>query len=429
MSTNSVENGGDAKGPETPRQTPCAPGDPNQHPSRTPRPRRTGPLLLVGGLTVALALVAAACGSSGKSASDPGSSSTTASATGAATGSSSGLGGTSDTATDTAVTLNGAGANSIDPFFERVFYDYHQANSKTTVNYSPAGSSVGVKDIQQGTVDFGDTEIPMSASDLAKAAGPVLQVPVDLGGVAISYNLPGGPKALKLDGPTLAGIFDGTITKWNAPEIAALNSGVTLPSTSIVAVHRADSSGPGWDLDAYLIKNSPDWVAKTGTSTPSKTWPQASVGIGEQLNSGVASYVKQTAGAIGFVEYGYALQAGFVNAALKNQSGSFVAPSIAAIEAAGVQATSLSATNFSIIDEPGASTYPLANFSWTLLDQKQTDKAKGTSVGKLFDYVVTTGQKVSPSLGYAALPASVVAMARQELATLEDSTGAPLFSS
>jgi len=396
----------------------------NRNPGWT-RPRL---VTVAAALALSSGLVASACGSSTKSTASGGSGSATT-ATPAGATAATGIGGGSDTVTTTAVTLNGAGANSINPFFERVFYDYHKADSKTTVNYSPAGSSVGVKDIQQGTVDFGDTEIPMSASDLAQASGPVLQVPVDLGGVAISYNLSGGPKDLKLDGPTLAGIFDGSITKWNAAQIAALNPGVSLPSTNIVAVHRADSSGPGWDLDDYLIKNSPDWVTKIATSKASKTWPLASVGVGEQLNSGVASYVKQTDGAIGFVEYGYALQAGFVNAALKNPSGAYVAPSIASVAAAGAQATSLSASNYSIIDEPGAGTYPLANFSWTLLDQKQSDTAKGIALGKLFDYVVTTGQQVSPSLGYAALPASVVSLAQKTLASLEDSSGAPLFQS
>jgi phosphate transport system substrate-binding protein len=268
----------------------------------------------------------------------------------------------------------------------------------------------------------------MSASDLAKAAGPVVQVPVDLGGVAISYNLPNGPKGLHLDGPTLAGIFTGTITKWNDPAIAALNPGVSLPSTTLVAVHRADSSGPGWDLDDYLIKTAPAWEAKVGTTKASKTWPVASVGVGEQLNSGVANYIKQTPGAIGFVEYGYALQAGFVNAALKNAAGDFVTPSISSIGAAGSQATSLSSTNFSIIDEPGAGTYPLANFSWTLLDQKQANSVKGLALGKLFDYVVTTGQQVSASLGYAPLPSSVVALAQHSMATLESASGGPLFT-
>lgn len=375
----------------------------------------------LGVVALGVALVVAGCSSSHGSAS-PGSSATTTA------GSATALGGGNDLVTATTVTLDGAGANSIDPFFERVFYDYHKANAKTTVDYSPAGSSVGVKDIQAATVDFGDSEIPMSSSDLAKAQGPVLQVPVDLGGVALSYNLPGGPKDLRLDGPTLAGIFAGTITKWNAPEIAALNPGTSLPPTAIVAVHRADSSGPGWDLDDYLIQTSPAWVAKIATSKPSKTWPLASVGVGQQLNSGVANYVKQTPGAIGFVEYGYALQAGFVNAALENRSGSFVAPSISAIAAAGSQATSLSPTNFSIIDEPGAATYPLANFSWTLLDQKQTDTAKGLALGKLFDYVVTTGQQVSSSLGYAPLPTNAVSLAKSTIASLQSAGGAPLFS-
>jgi phosphate transport system substrate-binding protein len=339
------------------------------------------------------------------------------------------LGPAYDTATSTSVTLDGAGANSIEPFFERVFYDYHHKNSKTTINYSPAGSSVGISDVQQNTVDFGDTEIPMSASDQAKATGgTVLQIPVDLGGVAVSYNLPGVQSGLKLDGPTLAAIFDGTITKWNDPRIASVTGVTNLPDVAIVPVHRADSSGPGWDLDDYLIRTSPDWVAKIGTSKPSKTWPQAKVGIGEQLNTGVANYIHQTEGAIGFVEYGYALQAGFTNAALKNQSGSFVVPSISAITADASQAGALSASNFSIIDEPGSASYPLANFSWTLVYEKQADTNKGLALGKLIDYVITTGQADAASLGYAPLPAAVAQLSLSTLSKLESSAGTPLFS-
>jgi phosphate transport system substrate-binding protein len=387
---------------------------------------------MAAGLLAAVALIVAGCGSSNKSSAAETSATTAAAgaAGGASTSAQVRLGAAYDTSTADSVTLNGAGANSINPFFERVFYDYHQKNSKTKVNYSPAGSSVGVKDIQQNTVDFGDTEIPMSASDLAKAAGgAVLQVPVDLGGVAISYNLRGAPKTLNLDGPTLAGIFDGTITKWNAPQIAAVSGVSNLPNVPIVAVHRADSSGPGWDLDDYLIKTAPAWVAKIGTTKPSKTWPLATVGIGQQLNTGVASYIHQTPGAIGFVEYGYALQAGFTNAALKNQSGAFVAPSLPSIAAAGAQASSLSASNFSIIDEPGSGTYPLANFSWTLLYQKQPNQAKGIAAGKLFDYVLTTGQGVAAGLGYAPLPASVVSLGHQTLGELQTASGSPLFTS
>jgi phosphate transport system substrate-binding protein len=339
------------------------------------------------------------------------------------------LGPSYDTTTTTTVTLSGAGANSIEPFFEAVFYDYNKSDPKTKVSYSPAGSSVGISDIEQGTVDFGDTEIPMTASDLAKATGgTVLQIPVDLGGVAISYNVPGAPKNLKLNGPTLAGIFDGSITNWDAPQIAKASGVSDLPNLPIVPVHRADSSGPGWDLDDYLIKTSPAWVSKIGTSTPSTTWPLATVGVGQQLNTGVATYVKQTSGAVGFVSYGYALQANFANAALKNVSGSFVAPSVKSIALAGSKASKLSATNFSIIDERGARTYPLANFSWTLLYQKQSNQTTGIAVGKLIDYVVTTAQKDATSLGYSPLPANVEKLAVDTLDQLETPAGGPLFS-
>jgi phosphate transport system substrate-binding protein len=373
-----------------------------------------------------VALVAAACSSS-PSGSDL-TTTTNAPLTTTVSGPGGPLGASHDTSTTVAETLNGAGANSIEPFFEKVFFDYNKKNSKTTVNYSPTGSSVGISDIQQGTVDFGDTEIPMSSTDLAKASGPVLQIPVDLGGVAISYNIPGVETGLKLDGPTLAGIFDGTITNWNAPQIATVSGNAHLPNLPIVPVHRADSSGPGWDLDSYLIKTSTDWVSKVGTSTPSKTWPLASVGVGQQLNTGVATYVHQTAGAIGYVEYGYALQAGFTNAALKNASGSFVALSEQAIAKAGAQARALSSTSFSIIDEPGSGTYPLANFSWTLLYQKQADQNKGIAVGKLIDYVVTTGQSDAAALGYAPLPSNAVSLAVQTLDQLQTSAGVALFS-
>lgn len=338
------------------------------------------------------------------------------------------LGTAYDTATAAAVTLNGAGANSVQPFFQRVFYDYHQKNSKTTVNYSPAGSSVGITDIEQGTVDFGDSEIPMTASDVAKASGPVLQIPVDLGGVAISYNVPGAPNDLRLDGPTLAAIFEGRINKWSDPQIASASGVSNLPSIPIIPVHRADSSGPGWDLDAYLLKTAPSWLAKVGKDKPAKAWPLPTVGIGQQLNTGVATYIHQTAGAIGYVEYGYALQAGFDNLALENAAGAFVAPSVSSIAADASQASKLSAKNFSIIDEPGAGSYPLANFSWTLIYAKQADTNKGLALGKLIDYVITTGQQDAPALGYAPLPADATRLATAALAQLTGAAGSPLFT-
>ncbi len=368
----------------------------------------------VAALVVAVPLALGACGASGQ-----------VKAAAHATGTSSGkVAGASSSPNN--ITLDGAGANSIDPFFQRVFYDYHQTYPRVTINYSPAGSSVGISDIQENTVAFGDSEIPMAAKDLAKAKGPVLQVPVDLGGVAISYNVPGAPTNLKLAPSTLAGIFEGTITNWDSPLIASVTGDNNLPNLRIVPVHRADSSGPGWDLDDYLIKNSSSWVSKIGTSTPSKTWPLAKVGVGEQLNSGVATYIAQTGGAIGFVEYGYALQAGFANAALLNSSNNFIAPTESSIALAGTHATKLSASNFDIVDGPGAGTYPLANFSWTLLYQKQPNASTGVSLQRLFTYVITVGQLQAAKLGYAPLPTSVVSLAKSTLAQLENAAGKTL---
>jgi len=324
---------------------------------------------------------------------------------------------------------SGAGANSIQPFFTRVFYYYSQANKGVSVNYSPAGSSVGVTDIEQNTVNFGDSEIPVK-TPASGTAGNILQVPVDLGGVAISYNLPGVAGGLKLDGPTLAGIYLGKITKWNDSSIAALNPGMSLPSTTIVPVRRADSSGPGYDLDQYLIDTGGStWTSSAAGTAASTKWPITNIGVGEQLNTGVAGFIQQTPGAIGYVEYAYSLQASFTNAALKNAAGSFVKPSQSSIAAAGSQASALSATNFNIVNGGGASTYPLANFSWTLLYQKQSNTTQGVVLGKLFDWVTTTGQQQANALGYSPLPANVVALAHQTLLTLENSAGKPLFTS
>ena len=382
---------------------------------------------LVGLSALALVSVIAACGSTSGGGSTPSGSAT---ATPSPCASNTVLSATCDTKTQAAVTLTGAGANSIEPFFETVFYQYNQKNSQTTVNYSPAGSSVGVTDIQQGTVSFGDSEIPMTSSQLAAATGgTILQIPVDLGGVAISYNVPGAPANLKLDGPTLAGIFAGSITNWDSPLIATVSGVSNLPNLAIKPVHRADASGPGYDLDQYLIDTAPAWVTAIGTSTPSRTWPLATVGIGEQLNTGVATYVSQTSGSVGFVEYGYALQNGFVNAAILDAAGAYVAPTEASIALAGAQAANLSSTNFNVVNETGAGVYPLANFSWTLVYQKQSDTTTAIALAKLLDWVVTTGQQDAAALGYAPLPANVASLAQKTILEIEGSTGTPLFSS
>lgn len=331
------------------------------------------------------------------------------------------LGGTANTQTPAAA-LTGAGASSAEPFLTRAFYTYSNLNAKVTVSYDAAGSAVGIADVEANSVNFGQTEIPMSTSDLAKASGgPIVQVPIDLGGVAVSYNVPGAPKNLHLSGAQLAGIYLGTITNWHTINPA-------IPSTPIIAVHRADSSGPSYDFDQYLIDTSAAWVKATGSSVASKTWPTSDTGVGQQLNSGVAAYLKQTPGSIGYVEYAYALQAKFTNAALLNQAGQYVAPSLASIGAAGANASNLSSTNFNIVNGTGASTYPLANFSWSLVYVKQNDASKGIALAKLLDWTATDGQGAAVSLGYAPLPSNARSLTHSLLLTLTDSTGTLLFT-
>ena len=321
----------------------------------------------------------------------------------------------------------GAGENSVQPFYTKAFYTYGQANKGVSVDYSPLGSSVGVTDIQQETVAFGQSGVPMPVPASGQG-GTILQLPVALGGVAVSYNIPGVGQGLKLDAPTLAGIYTGSITSWDDPAVKALNAGTTLPHLAIVAVHRADSSAPGYDLDQYLISAAgAAWTAKAGAKAATR-WPVATIGIGQQLNTGVANYVQQTSGAIGYVEFAYALQAKFTNAALKNASGAFVAPSIDSIGQAGAQASGLSDANFNIVNGPGAGTYPVANFSWALLYEKASSNVTSIVLGKLFDWVTTTGQQDATGLGFSPLPANVAAAAHQTLLKLETTDGTPLFS-
>jgi phosphate transport system substrate-binding protein len=330
-----------------------------------------------------------------------------------------------------AASLTAVGASSIQPFYGRLFYQYAKVNKKVSVTYSPSGSGPGVVAVEQNTASFGQSEIPMTAAQQLLAKGPVLQVPVDLGGVAVSYHLSGLHSGLKLSGPVLAQIYLRQITKWNAPAIAALNPKLHLPNENIVPVFRSDTSGPGYDLDQYLIDASPTWATAVGPKATT-AWPtagRASGDTGEQLNSGVAEYIKETPGAIGYVEYSYAALSKFTNAALLSHSNTYVVPSISSIADAASHTANVSASKFSIILAPGKSTYPLANFSWAILYQRQASTTTGVVLGKLFEWVTTTGQSYAKSLGYAPLPSSIVSLAKTTLLKLETASGQPLFTS
>ncbi len=321
--------------------------------------------------------------------------------------------------------LTGIGSSSIVPFYGKALYEYHAANSGVTVNYSGSGSGPGVTAIEQNTASFGQSEVPMTAAQLAASKGPVLQVPVDLGGVSISYNESCAGSGLHLSGPQIAQIYLRQITNWSqlSPNCPS--------SDNIVPVFRTDTSGPGYDLDQYLIDTSTAWTSAIGTSSPSTTWPtagRASGDTGEDLNAGVATYIQETQGAIGYVEYSYALEANFTNAAVENQAGAFITPSATTIGAAGAQASGLSSTDFNIVNGAGSGTYPLANFSWALVYQKQSTTDTGIVLGKLFQWLITTAQGYASGLGYAPLPANAVALAHQTLLGLETSSGSPIFT-
>ena len=313
--------------------------------------------------------------------------------------------------------LTGAGATFPAPFYTKAFYDYSAKYPAVTVNYQAIGSGGGISAFQKATVDFGASDVPMSAADEAKVPGGatgLVQVPTTLGVIAITYNLSGVSK-LQLDGPALANIYLGHITKWNDPAIAALNSGVTLPSSAIQVVHRADSSGTTYHFTDYLAKVSSEWMTKVGVAK-AVSWP---VGIGSAQNAGVAQSVTSTAGAIGYNELAYVVQANMSQAYLKNADGNFVQASVAGATSAASHNTSVSPTNFSITNEPGATSYPITAFSWVFLYTAYSDATKGRAVVYLFKWLVTDGQSDGTSLQYAALPSAVQNLALANLKTVQ----------
>src|SRR5450759_368550 len=308
--------------------------------------------------------------------------------------------------------LTGAGATFPAPFYTKAFYTYSQQYPQVTVNYQPVGSGAGIQQFIKGTVDFGASDVPMAAADITSAGGPdtLTQIPATLGVISIAYNLSGVTK-LQLDGPTLANIYLGHIKKWNDPAITVLNAGVNLPNSDIQVVHRSDGSGTTYHFTDYLAKVSDEWKTKVGTAK-SVSWP---AGIGGNGNQGVAQAVTSTAGAIGYVELAYVVQTKMSQAYLRNKNGNFVQASVEGATAAAAQNTSVSATNFSITDEPGDTTYPIAGFSWLIVRTSISDANKGKAVVYLIKWLVTEGQSIGAGLQYAPLPTSVQSLALANL--------------
>ena len=371
----------------------------------------------LGGVAVSLAaaLAIAACGSSNSS------SSSASAGGGGSTGTSSASGGSSSGGSVSGGTLNGAGSTLAQPIYQQ--WGSNLKSKGLTVNFNGVGSGAGVADLQTATVDFAGSDPALKAEDKKAMKGDVLQFPVAFGAITVSYNLPGIKSGLKLDGPTTANIFSGKIKTWNDPAIKALNPGMNLPSTNITVVHRSDSSGTTAGFTKWLSAVSPSWASSIGSDKDVK-WP---TGTGAAKNSGVAAAVKQTQGAVGYIEQAYALLNGFTYAAIKNSSGKYIEPTIANTSAAAVGITVPPDLGISTINSSGADAYPIV--SQTFLDVYKDpckDGKESSSTAKALHsflaYAFGAGQQTlgegQNKLPYAPLPSDLAAKDNTQLGTM-----------
>ncbi|MDA8165764.1 MAG: phosphate ABC transporter substrate-binding protein PstS [Desulfobacteraceae bacterium] len=303
-----------------------------------------------------------------------------------------------------ATTITGAGATFPYPVYSKWAYEYNQKTG-VALNYQSIGSGGGIKQIEAKTVDFGASDAPQKPEMLDKYG--LQQWPMILGGVVPVVNIKGvGNEQMKLAPATLADIYLGKITKWNDPRIKADNPGLSLPAAAITVVHRADGSGTTWIFTNYLSKVSNEWKSKVGNDT-SVQWP---VGLGGKGNEGVAAYAGKVNGAIGYVEYAYALQNKMAAVLLKNHDGKFVAPTAENFQAAAAGADWAHAKGYYMVltDQPGANSWPISGASFILMYKSQTNPAQAKEVLKFFDWSYKNGQKAAMSLDYVPIPASVV---------------------
>ena len=366
------------------------------------------------GLLVAASLGIAACGSSSSSSSSSGSSSSTS------------VSGSSSVAVAKG-TINGAGSTLAAPIYQQ--WGSTLGSQGLTVNFNPVGSGAGVAQIQSATVDFAGSDPALKSSDASTAKGTLFQFPVAFGAITVSYNLPGIKSGLKLDGPTLVNIFSGKIKTWNNSQIAALNPGMKLPSTAITVVHRSDSSGTTNGFTTYLSDVSPTWKSQVGAGKDVK-WP---TGTGAAKNSGVAAAIKQTNGAVGYVEQAYAIENGFTYAAVKNSAGTYVLPTIATTSAAATGIPVSANLGISTINSPNASAYPIVSPTYLVVYEDACkaglSQSVAASVKSFLSYAFGPGQKTlgasSNQLPYGALSSNLVSANNAQLAKMK-CNGSPL---
>jgi phosphate transport system substrate-binding protein len=312
------------------------------------------------------------------------------------------------------VALTGAGATFPNPIYSK-WFDAYARETGVRINYQSIGSGGGIRQFTEGTVDFGATDGPMTGQQIAAVQGKVLHVPTVLGAVVATYNLPAlGRTALRFDGPTLADIFLGRITRWDDRRIAQLNPGVKMPAEDILVVHRSDGSGTTYIFTDFLAKISPEWKQRVGQAT-SVEWP---VGLGGKGNEGVTQQVKQSEGAIGYVEYIYAQSNNLPAADIRNAAGAFIAPTLKAVSAAAEGANFAPDTDFrvSITNAAGAEAYPIASFTWLLIHSGDRRTPKDEAIRAFLAWMLEPGpQRMAADLHYGPLPVKLIELIRQRL--------------
>ena len=364
---------------------------------------------MAGATLAVVALSLAACSSSSSSSSAKSSSSPSSGSTAKLSG-----------------TLNGSGSTFQLTFQQTAIQSFKSVQPSLTVNYSGVGSGTGRSNLAAGTVNFGGSDSTIPASELSTFKGKtVLYFPVVIGPITVSYNLSGLSKPLNLSAPVIADIFEAKVTTWNNSAIAADNPGVTLPSTAISICRRSDSSGTTQNFSEFLVKGAPSVWTLGSSSTIN--WPAAS--RGGNGNGGVASCIKSTAGAVGYVDYADAKASSLTFASVKNSAGDYVAPSVSSATAAADNATVASNLTFSAIWAPGASSYPITYQSWDLVYEAQSSSTTAANLKGYIGYLLGAGQKLLPELNYAPLPASLDQKATAQLSEIGSSaTPAPSSS-
>jgi phosphate transport system substrate-binding protein len=317
--------------------------------------------------------------------------------------------------------INGAGASFPNPIYSKWFSEYRAKAPKIQVNYQSVGSGAGIKQVTDGTVDFGASDGPMDEEQLKayqdKHGFPILHFPTVLGAAVPTYNIPGVTATLNFTPEALAGIYLGKITKWNDPAIASANKGVTLPPNDIVVVHRSDGSGTTYIWTDYLSKVSDEWKTKVGTKT-SVNWP---VGLGGKGSEGVTGQVKNAPNSIGYVELIYAMANNVPYGNVKNSSGAFIKADLASVTEAAAGAAKNMPDDFrvSITNAPGKTAYPIASFTWLLIPEKFSDAAKRDAIKGFLQWMLADGQNYSEQLAYAKLPKEVIAKETKAIAKIQ----------